>query len=357
VELKKALPLVSAHNKRELAKDISAMANTAGGWILYGVEEATSPLGVPAASSLHPLPGGTPLAQQVEDIVYGHVTPRPSMRVREVPVAGGGVFLIVRVDGSTSSLHMLSDDKFYRRGDKGARPMSEPEIRQAYELIARRTTEAHAFVSRVVTQEMESNIEGFLLVLVPHTFREVFDPGRVEVTDDIFRPFQTHTINSSHAANDGFECRMGSFYYHRLRRDGGVAMAFQAHGNGTFHPGAVLVDSLTAIAVARRLWLRTGVTDPFTVAVRARMPRARYTVQPAGGWVSPPALESPLAFDLPPFEGSTIRDTPLVVARQFMDRLFQSMHQKESPFFADDGTIHSSYRDNSINRALAYLAT
>ena len=40
VELKKALPLVSAHNKRELAKDISAMANTAGGWILYGVEEA-----------------------------------------------------------------------------------------------------------------------------------------------------------------------------------------------------------------------------------------------------------------------------------------------------------------------------
>jgi predicted HTH transcriptional regulator len=40
LEFKRDLNLKSEHDKREAAKDVSGMANAAGGRIIYGIEEA-----------------------------------------------------------------------------------------------------------------------------------------------------------------------------------------------------------------------------------------------------------------------------------------------------------------------------
>jgi hypothetical protein len=43
LEFKRELSLASAAGKKEAAKDVCAMANTSGGWIIYGMDEDRVP--------------------------------------------------------------------------------------------------------------------------------------------------------------------------------------------------------------------------------------------------------------------------------------------------------------------------
>jgi predicted HTH transcriptional regulator len=45
VEFKRDMPHAQPRDREEVAKDISSMANSAGGWIIYGVDE--KPVGNP----------------------------------------------------------------------------------------------------------------------------------------------------------------------------------------------------------------------------------------------------------------------------------------------------------------------
>src|SRR5688572_3705414 len=80
IGFKRELDVSSKEQKREAGKDASAMANTTGGRILYGIDEATLPDGSKVASRIIPITNGA-AADQLADVLTSIVTPRPQFNM------------------------------------------------------------------------------------------------------------------------------------------------------------------------------------------------------------------------------------------------------------------------------------
>lgn len=118
--------------KKELAKDISALANSAGGTIIYGIVED------PSTHVADKLDAGTDQVEippeWIEQVVDSRVHPRiDSLRVFAVPVGDSDqakVVYIVEVPQGTTA-HMASDNKYYKRRDRTVSAMEDYEVRDA----------------------------------------------------------------------------------------------------------------------------------------------------------------------------------------------------------------------------------
>ena len=71
-DMKRVVPnLKEDKSKQEIAKDIAAMANSGGGWIIYGVGEGASDI----AESIHPCEWTATEEQQMLNIAYTKIDP------------------------------------------------------------------------------------------------------------------------------------------------------------------------------------------------------------------------------------------------------------------------------------------
>ncbi len=117
--------------KREISKDISAFANSAGGTIVYGVLEDKH---VPTKLDVGYLP--TDISKEwVEHVVHANIQRRiDGIRINPVRLTGtaaGRLLYIVSVPQSVRAPHMAADHRFYKRFNFESVPMEEYEVRDA----------------------------------------------------------------------------------------------------------------------------------------------------------------------------------------------------------------------------------
>lgn len=75
---------MSEPKKRELAKDVSAFANSAGGTLVYGIEESGGPPAVPKRidDGIDPAEMSR---ERLEDLITSNISPRiPGLRIKQV---------------------------------------------------------------------------------------------------------------------------------------------------------------------------------------------------------------------------------------------------------------------------------
>lgn len=146
-DAKKEVPTKSI----ETAKDVSALANTAGGVLLYGVDEDDS--GCPCL--LNPIP----LANQrerIDQIVRTSVDEVPTYTISAISSQADSTkgYLVVLVPPSERAPHMViakGERRFYGRGETGNYILSQAEVARLYE---RR--------QQVTTSNVEPFLQGFL---------------------------------------------------------------------------------------------------------------------------------------------------------------------------------------------------
>lgn len=113
--------------KNEISKDVSSLANSAGGTIIYGMEEdghCASGLDNGVDLKLYP-------KEWLENIVISRIHRRvDNVKIWQVPAktAGRGYF-VVEIPQSTRAPHQASDKRFYKRHNFQSVPMEEYEIR------------------------------------------------------------------------------------------------------------------------------------------------------------------------------------------------------------------------------------
>lgn len=343
VEFKRDLPVATPSEKREVAKDISAMANSAGGWIVYGVDEQQGPNGIKVAAAMSPLTQPADAAHRIDDIIAGSVTPRPQFRVREI-AATGGIFVVVRVTASTDDLHMVTDNRFYRRSEQGARPMTEPEVRQAYTLIAQRRAEAKRFVLEVADAETRAPPgQGFTVILIPHTMRDVVDAAAIKADDPAISHVHHEHRNALVPFEGGIQATVGDSYRFRIRRDGTITFVFPGHSSDGWNPYQVAKHVLHVLAVARKLWPRSGIVEGATLAVRTNLPGPQKVAVDNWDLPNPKKLQPSQSFELG-VPASDLYDAPLRTVRAVLDRLYQIMGERRCPLFRDDGQLEDRAR-------------
>lgn len=132
----KASPAVDKKDdskKIEMARDVSAFANSDGGQIVYGMTEKDhGPAGLDAGLDPKVYP-----QLWFEQILQQHITPHISgLTIHHVSLANGNVAIVIEVPPSSGDPHQVSDNKYYRRHNFNRLPMEHYEIRDRF----RRTT-------------------------------------------------------------------------------------------------------------------------------------------------------------------------------------------------------------------------
>jgi hypothetical protein len=119
----------SDSRKNELSKDVAAMANSAGGVLIYGVRELDH-----VATELDD--GYDPSAvtkEWLEQVINSRIQRRiDGVRIHQVPLLSqrpGKVAYVVEVPQSNRAPHQSWDKRFYRRYNFESVPMEEYEVR------------------------------------------------------------------------------------------------------------------------------------------------------------------------------------------------------------------------------------
>jgi hypothetical protein len=130
---------------KEFLKDISSFANTAGGHLIIGVDEAA---GIPTGiSALRDDPDQD--LQRLENLARDGLEPRISgLRMRTLPVGGGGYVLILRIPKSWNPPHRVSarnTNRLYGRNSAGAYEFSVEQLRVVFTSAASALDRVRAF--------------------------------------------------------------------------------------------------------------------------------------------------------------------------------------------------------------------
>jgi predicted HTH transcriptional regulator len=116
--------------KAEIAKDVSAFANSDGGIILYGIEEQEH-----KAHALSYIDGNTYTKEWLEQVIQDNIQ-RPIEGLKIFPIRDNGditkSIYIVKIPRSSNTPHMSADKCYYKRNNFRSVKMEEYEVRDLF---------------------------------------------------------------------------------------------------------------------------------------------------------------------------------------------------------------------------------
>ncbi len=133
IEYKRDLPGTTDSEKKEFLADLSSFANTAGGWLYYGIrEENRLPVELVGAENSNE----DEAIQRLENLARDGIQPRlPSFHIIPVRLASSKTILAIEIPRSWALPHRVTlkgDDKFYCRNSGGKYPVDVTELRHLF---------------------------------------------------------------------------------------------------------------------------------------------------------------------------------------------------------------------------------
>ena len=147
LDFKRELPAPNPRGRSEFLKDVCAMANADGGDLVYGVAEQDGAAGTPT-----PIVGQSAdeVQRRLTQIIDGGLEPRVNgIAMKDVPFAGGGFVLMLRVPSSFEAPHRYrlenNHTKFVFRNGTVNSEMTYDQIRSAFDRSATLAERAREF--------------------------------------------------------------------------------------------------------------------------------------------------------------------------------------------------------------------
>jgi len=164
LEFKLTLPAGNDDGKREFLKDVTAMANSQGGDIIYGIrEERTNPDDAGKAMEVVGIAGISADATKLwmHELLNSSVEERlAGVVIRDIPLAAGGFALVVRVPRSWNSPHVVRHRnhwRFYARNSGGVYTMNVTDLRTAFLLSDTLAQKLEAFRGERIRQILDED--------------------------------------------------------------------------------------------------------------------------------------------------------------------------------------------------------
>ena len=193
LDYKRDLPdLGKEESKREIARDVSAFANGAGGDLIFGIEEAKDAagknLGRAGAVVGVACDNFDQLKLRLESILASHIEPRvQGIAFHEVVDASfvNGPVIVIRIPRSWNAPHMIatSTPTFWTRSNSGRQALDVHEIRAAFIAGTEAATRVKRFrderIGKIIAGEtpvpLRSRGDAKVVLHVVPVGRDVFD--------------------------------------------------------------------------------------------------------------------------------------------------------------------------------------
>ncbi len=166
IEFKAGQALGNTDNKKkEISKDVSGMANSDGGIIIYGISERDH-----KAAGYAFVDGNVFSKEWLEQVINSKIKRRiPELTIDVVRVQNkiSQSVYIVRIPRSTEAPHMASDGRYYKRFNFESVQMAEYEVRDLFNRVSQTQLKLLPVEFRgEVLQENEAGIEIYRLHIV-----------------------------------------------------------------------------------------------------------------------------------------------------------------------------------------------
>lgn len=186
LDYKREIKLAKDNDKKEFLFDISAMYNTDGGCIIFGVEEEKDESGKNTGKPLKIIKLETEnfdnLFQQIDDIVNNSTEPSISQIILKDIKLEEGVILVIGIPKRTSLPSMVtfkSSNKFYKRRNSGKYLVDTYELNQMFlqnQIVADKAKEFRKKrIEEVISLETIPNLDvdtSFFIHIIPNNFLE-----------------------------------------------------------------------------------------------------------------------------------------------------------------------------------------
>lgn len=204
IEYKLTLPGSTDSEKKEFLADISSLANTSGGDVVYGLREdrgiAAELVGISSSN----------LDQEklrLEEIIRNGIESRiPNLRIHAIPLASGRITLLIRVPKSYLGPHMVSfkgGSRFYARNSAGKYQLDLTELRTAFGASDSFADNAREFrverISKILAEDAPVALKDppiLILHLIPVSAFDINsrrDVSSLAGQSDVLRPFQSYS--------------------------------------------------------------------------------------------------------------------------------------------------------------------
>lgn len=130
LEYKASFATQSPKWKEELAKDVSAMANSNGGIIIYGLKQKDLGNGNAVAGKLTPIPFGEMTKDRLSQLLSSNIQPKiDDLEIAYLPDGEDGGFFIVEIPQSNTAHQNRLDHIYYKRRNATIEAMEDYEVR------------------------------------------------------------------------------------------------------------------------------------------------------------------------------------------------------------------------------------
>lgn len=146
LDYKRELKLITSEDTCELLKDVTALANSLGGVLIYGIEEEKDRNLGSVAGKLCPMQDIN-VIDRASRIINGCVSPGMKFYLHKITDSDSGFYLIINIPQSCikpHAFHKKDRIRWYIRRHQNNFEMTEPEIREMYfqTLSSRETIES-----------------------------------------------------------------------------------------------------------------------------------------------------------------------------------------------------------------------
>ena len=146
IDYKRDLYGNSDNDKKEALKDISSFANSFGGHLIIGIEEANGvPIEIPGLQNINP----DAEILRIVNLTQDGIEPRiMGLKIKSIQLESGNHVLVIRISRSWNPPHRVSArniNKFYVRNSGGTHEVSVEELRALFNLSASVHDRIHAF--------------------------------------------------------------------------------------------------------------------------------------------------------------------------------------------------------------------
>jgi len=222
----------------KLLKQVSAFANTQGGFLIFGVEE-TGKGGYP--KEIVGIDRGQINKERMEQIILSNIQPRLNVKIQIIEhQETSKAIVVVQIPNSYLKPHMNQrDNKFYKRYEFEALPMTELEVSNTYRRRFMGYKEMENYLSDLLGYEfLEGNalyqIVG-RIIIIPTVLSHMIDTSDVKEFDWMnqlqFKPKSYPIPTNPIPSTNGIKTQR--------TRDGEVVEAWEVHRNGCIQYGTI----------------------------------------------------------------------------------------------------------------------